>query len=52
MSEEMFNSLQPLPGTIWTEDVAALAVYLSSEMARMITGQTFVIDGGQTAGLH
>jgi 3-oxoacyl-[acyl-carrier protein] reductase len=52
MSEAMFNELQPLPGAIWTEDVAALAVYLSSETARMITGQTFVIDGGQIAGLH
>lgn len=42
---------QPLPGVIQAEEVAALAVYLTSDAAKMITGQVFVIDGGQQAGL-
>ncbi|MFN3981944.1 MAG: SDR family NAD(P)-dependent oxidoreductase, partial [Caldilinea sp.] len=43
---------QPLPGVIQAKDVAALAVYLASDAAAMITGQVFVIDGGQQAGLY
>lgn len=43
---------QPLPGIISAAEVAELAVYLASEAARMITGQAFVIDGGQQAGLY
>lgn len=42
---------QPLRGLIQPEEVAALAVYLASDAARMITGQAFVIDGGQQAGM-
>lgn len=42
---------QPLSGLITPEEVAALAVYLASDDARMITGQSFVIDGGQQAGM-
>ena len=42
---------QPLPGLISAADVAEMAVYLASDAARMITGQVFVIDGGQQAGL-
>jgi len=42
---------QPLPGVIQPEDVAQMAVWLASGAARMITGQVFVIDGGQQAGL-
>lgn len=42
---------QPLPGLISAEEVAELALYLASDAARMITGQSFVIDGGQQAGL-
>lgn len=42
---------QPLPGLITAEDVAALALYLASDAARMLTGQTYVVDGGQQAGL-
>jgi len=43
---------QPLRGMISAEDVAAMAVYLASDAARMITGQVFVLDGGQQAGLY
>ncbi len=42
---------QPLPGLIQPDDVAQLAVFLASNAGRMLTGQTYVIDGGQQAGL-
>ena len=42
---------QALDGLISADEVAALAVYLASDAARMITGQSFVIDGGQQAGM-
>ncbi len=50
--EEFLAGYQPLPGLIQAEEVAALAVYLASDAARMITGQSFVIDGGQQAGIN
>ena len=43
---------QTLPGTIGPGDIASLVVFLASDAARFITGQCFVIDAGQTAGLH
>ncbi len=43
---------QPLPGLIQPEEVAAMALYLASAAASMVTGQTFVIDGGQQAGMN
>lgn len=52
--EEVDNFLpriQPLRGLIQAEEVAQMVVYLASDSAKMITGQTFVIDGGQQAGL-
>ena len=42
---------QPLPGVIQPQDVAQMAVWLASDAAHMITGQVFVIDGGQQTGL-
>ena len=42
---------QPLHGMIQPENVAELALWLASDAARMITGQSFIIDGGQQAGL-
>lgn len=42
---------QPLPGLVTADDVAALALFLASDAARMITGQAYVIDAGQQAGL-
>ncbi len=42
---------QPLRGVTQPEEVAALALYLASDAARMITGGVFVIDGGQQTGL-
>jgi 3-oxoacyl-[acyl-carrier protein] reductase len=43
---------QPLRGLIGAGDVAEMAVYLASDAASMITGQVFVLDGGQQAGLY
>ena len=43
---------QTLPGTIGAGDIASLVVFLASDAAQFITGQCFVIDAGQTAGLH
>lgn len=43
---------QPLRGLIGAGDVAEMAVYLASDAARLITGQVFVLDGGQQAGLY
>lgn len=50
--DALLAATQPLPGVIQADDVATLAVYLASDAAAMITGQVFVIDGGQQAGLH
>ena len=49
---DFLAAYQPLPGVIQANEVAALAVYLASDAAKMITGQSFVIDGGQQAGLN
>jgi NAD(P)-dependent dehydrogenase (short-subunit alcohol dehydrogenase family) len=49
--DQFLASYQPLPGLIQPQEVATLAVYLASDAARMITGQVFVIDGGQQAGI-
>jgi 3-oxoacyl-[acyl-carrier protein] reductase len=45
------GQVQLLRGVIQPEEVAALALYLASDAARMVTGQMFVIDGGQRSGL-
>jgi 3-oxoacyl-[acyl-carrier protein] reductase len=49
---QFLTAYQPLPGVIHADEVAALALYLASDAAKMITGQTFVIDGGQQAGMN
>ncbi|BCX03078.1 MAG: short-chain dehydrogenase [Candidatus Roseilinea sp.] len=49
--DAFLDRFQPLRGVVSTDEVAALAVYLASDAAKMMTGQVFVIDGGQQAGL-
>jgi NAD(P)-dependent dehydrogenase (short-subunit alcohol dehydrogenase family) len=50
--KQFLDQYQPLPGLTQPDEVASLAVYLASDAARMITGQVFVIDAGQQAGLY
>ena len=49
--DQFLNQYQPLPGIIQANEVAVMVIYLASDAAKMITGQTFVIDGGQQTGL-
>lgn len=51
--EERFRKLeqyQPIGRMIRSDEVAALAVFLASGESEMITGQSFTVDGGVTAG--
>jgi len=43
-----FVARQPMGRLGTPEEIAALAVYLSSDEAQFITGQAIVIDGGLT----
>jgi NAD(P)-dependent dehydrogenase (short-subunit alcohol dehydrogenase family) len=43
---ELEKSLTPIGGRLVPEDIAPMAVYLASDVAHMITGQAFNIDGG------
>jgi NAD(P)-dependent dehydrogenase (short-subunit alcohol dehydrogenase family) len=47
-AEAELAAVQPLPGQIAPEQVAALALFLASDDAAMITGQEITIDGGWT----
>jgi len=49
--DAFLETSQPLRGVIQADEVAALALYLASDVARMITGQAYLIDGGQQAGM-
>ena len=40
------NAASPLPGNTKTEEVADASVFLCSNMARGITGQTLYVDHG------
>ncbi len=50
--DAFLEQYQPLRGLIGAGDAAEMAVYLASDAANMITGQIFVLDGGQQAGLY
>lgn len=47
-TEAMVQKAQSLPGFLQPDDVARLALFLASDQSRMITGQSFIIDGGWT----
>ena len=42
-----YTSLAPLGKEIEPEDIANAVVFLVSDEARNVTGQTLVVDGGQ-----
>ena len=48
--KDLLSPIQPLPGMIHAEDVAAAAVFLASDEARYINGHDLTVDGGITAG--
>jgi len=48
--EEFVNRYIPSNRIGKVDDVAPMFLFLAHEMSRYITGQTFVIDGGQLAG--
>jgi 2-keto-3-deoxy-L-fuconate dehydrogenase len=45
-ARQAFIARQPMGRLGRAEEIAALAVYLASDEAAFVTGQTFVIDGG------
>ena len=47
--QQVWSQLTPLGRPSSTEDIAALTLFLASEKASQITGQTIVIDGGWSA---
>ena len=50
--DEIIKSINKIPLKRWAnvDEIAALVSYLISKEASFITGQTFVIDGGEIAG--
>ena len=45
-AERMIEERQCLPDRVLPEDIARMATWLASDDSRMITSQTFVVDGG------
>jgi NAD(P)-dependent dehydrogenase (short-subunit alcohol dehydrogenase family) len=43
------RAMHPIPRAGTSEEVAAMAVFLASDGAAWITGQTYAVDGGYTA---
>jgi 3-oxoacyl-[acyl-carrier protein] reductase len=46
---EAFVAIEPLGRTGEPRDIASAALFLTSDLARHVTGQTLVVDGGATA---
>ncbi len=45
-ANELMDKSQCLPGRVQPQDIAALALFLASDDARMCTAQNFIVDGG------
>jgi NAD(P)-dependent dehydrogenase (short-subunit alcohol dehydrogenase family) len=43
-------AIQAMPGMVHAEDIAAAALFLTSDEARFVNGHDLVVDGGITAG--
>lgn len=48
-ARKMLNSAQPIPGAGEPEDIANMALFLSSDESRFVSGTTMVVDGGMVA---
>jgi NAD(P)-dependent dehydrogenase (short-subunit alcohol dehydrogenase family) len=47
-AEAEWSKLVALQGRLTPEDIARMALFLSADDSRMITGQNFVVDAGRT----
>jgi NAD(P)-dependent dehydrogenase (short-subunit alcohol dehydrogenase family) len=47
-ADEHYARMTPAAGIGDPEDVADVVVFLCSDLARFVTGQTIVVDGGMT----
>lgn len=45
-SEKLIDASQALPGRVYPDDVAAMALFLAADDSAMISAQHFVVDGG------
>jgi dehydrogenase/reductase SDR family protein 4 len=45
----LLRATQPIPRVGKPEEIGGMALYLASDEASFVTGQTFVVDGGATA---
>lgn len=45
-AEKHIDSNQALPGRVYPDDIARMALFLASDDSRMISAQHFIVDGG------
>ncbi len=47
-----YHTKRAIPRTVETDEIADVAVFLASELSRMVTGADVPVDGGHLAGDH